>query len=203
VKIFPLARVNAVERMTEVYPLRLISDCIAGNEDAIEMLVREYEAGVFRLALSILGDPAEANEVVQETFLSALRALPSYQEKRTFKSWLYTIAVNHSRSNLRKLMVIERLRSTLTAIFRVDIEKQDSPEEAVIQNEKEAAIWRSLNKLDDRHRIVVILRYFQELSIGEISEILSIREGTIHSRLHTARAILRDSLKHLLAEHGE
>jgi RNA polymerase sigma-70 factor (ECF subfamily) len=85
----------------------------------------------------------------------------------------------------------------------VDIEKQDSPEEAVIQNEKEAAIWRSLNKLDDRHRIVVILRYFQELSIGEISEILSIREGTIHSRLHTARAILRDSLKHLLAEHGE
>jgi RNA polymerase sigma-70 factor, ECF subfamily len=203
VKIFPLARVNAVERMTEVYPLRLISDCIAGNEDAIEMLVREYEAGVFRLALSILGDPAEANEVVQETFLSALRALPSYQEKRTFKSWLYTIAVNHSRSHLRKRKVIERLRSTLTAIFRVDIEKQDSPEEAVIQNEKEAAIWRSLNKLDDRHRIVVILRYFQELSIGEISEILSIREGTIHSRLHTARAILRDSLKHLLAEHGE
>ena len=202
-KIFPLARVNAVERMTEVYPLRLISDCIAGNEDAIEMLVREYEAGVFRLALSILGDPAEANEVVQETFLSALRALPSYQEKKTFKSWLYTIAVNHSRSHLRKRKVIERLRSTLTAIFRVDIEKQDSPEEAVIQNEKEAAIWRSLNKLDDRHRIVVILRYFQELSIGEISEILSIREGTIHSRLHTARAILRDSLKHLLAEHGE
>lgn len=202
-KIFPLARVNAVERMTEVYPLRLISDCIAGNEDAIEMLVREYEAGVFRLALSILGDPAEANEVVQETFLSALRALPSYQEKKTFKSWLYTIAVNHSRSHLRKRKVIERLRSTLTAIFRVDIEKQDSPEEAVIQNEKEAAIWRSLNKLDDRHRIVVILRYFQELSIGEISEILSIREGTIHSRLHTSRAILRDSLKHLLAEHGE
>ncbi len=202
-KILSLIRVNPVERMTEAYPLRLISDCIAGNEDAIEMLVREYEAGVFRLALSILGDPAEANEVMQETFLSALRALPTYQEKKTFKSWLYTIAVNHSRSHLRKRKVIERLRSTLTAIFRVDIEKQDSPEETVIQNEKEAALWRSLNRLDDRHRIVVILRYFHELSVGEISEILSIPEGTIHSRLHTARATLRDNLKHLRAEQGE
>ena len=83
------------------------------------------------------------------------------------------------------------------------LKKQISPEEAVIQNEKEAAIWRSLNQLDERHRIVVILRYFHELSVGEISEILSISEGTIHSRLHTARATLRDSLKHLLAEHGE
>ena len=202
-KILSLIRVNPVERMTEAHPLRLISDCIAGNEDAIEMLVREYEAGVFRLALSILGDPAEANEVMQETFLSALRALPTYQEKKTFKSWLYTIAVNHSRSHLRKRKVIERLRSTLTAIFRVDIEKQDSPEEAVIQNEKEASVWRSLNRLDDRHRIVVILRYFHELSVGEISEILSIPEGTIHSRLHTARATLRDNLKHLRAEQGE
>ena len=124
-KIFPLTRVNPIERMTEAQPLRLISDCIAGNEDAIEMLVREYEAGVFRLALSILGDPAEANEVTQETFLSALRALPSYEEKKSFKAWLYTIAVNHSRSHLRKRKVIERLRSTLTAIFRVDVEKAD------------------------------------------------------------------------------
>jgi len=203
VKILPLTRVNPVERMTEAFPLRLINECIAGNEDAIEMLVREYEVGVFRLALAILGDPAEANEVMQETFLSALRALPSYHEKKTFKAWLYTIAVNHSRSHLRKRKVIERLRSTLTAIFRVEVEKQNSPEEAVIQNEKESAIWRSLNQLDDRHRIVVVLRYFHDLSVSEISEILSIREGTIHSRLHTARARLRDSLKHLFAEHGE
>lgn len=199
-KIFPLSRVNSVERMTEAYSMRLIAECIAGNEAAIERLVREYEAGVFRLALSILGDPAEANEVMQETFLSALRALPSYQEKNSLKAWLYAIALNHSRSRLRKRKVIERLRSTLTAIFRMEIEKQNSPEETVIQNEKETAIWRSLNQLDDRHRIVVILRYFHELQVSEISEILSVNEGTIHSRLHTARERLRCSLKDI---HGE
>lgn len=186
--------------MTEVHPSRLIADCIAGNEDAIEIFVREYETGVFRLALSILGDASEASEVTQETFLSALRALPSYHEKRSLKAWLYTIAVNHSRSHLRKQKIIERLRSTLTSIFRVETQKQVSPEEAVIQNEKEAALWRSLNQLDERHRIVVVLRYFHELSIAEISEILSVNEGTIHSRLHSAREKLRDALKQL---HGE
>ena len=196
-KIFELSRVNPVERMTEAHPLRLIAECIAGNEDAIERLVREYETGVFRLALSILDDPGEAHEVTQETFLSALRALPSYQERQSLKAWLYTIALNHSRSHLRKRKIIERLRSTLTAVFRVEEQKQVSPEEAAIQNEKEAALWRSLNRLDERHRIVVVLRYFHELSIAEISEILSVNEGTIHSRLHNAREKLRDALKHL------
>ena len=186
--------------MTEAHSLRLIAECIAGNEDAIEMLVRKYEAGVFRLALSVLGDPAEAHEVTQETFLSALRALPSYQDRQSLKAWLYTIALNHSRSHVRKRKVIERLRSTLTALFRVETQKQVSPEEAAIQNEKEAALWRSLDQLDERHRIVVVLRYFHELSVAEISEILSVNEGTIHSRLHNAREKLRDALKHLHRE---
>lgn len=203
VKIFELSRVNSIEqRMTEAHASRqwLIAECIAGNQEAIEALVREYEAGVFRLALSILGDHAEAQEVTQQTFLSALRALPSYREQESFRAWLYTIAVNHSRSHLRKRKTLERLRSSLSAIFRLEIEKQASPEEAAIQNEKEAALWRSINWLDERHRIVLVLRYFHELSVAEISEILSVNEGTIHSRLHNAREKLRDALKHL---HGE
>jgi RNA polymerase sigma-70 factor (ECF subfamily) len=110
------------------------------------------------------------------------------------------MALNHSRSHLRKRKVIEQLRVTLTSIFRLELEKQPSPEDAAIQNEKEAALWQSLNRLDERHRIVVILRYFHELSIAEISDILAVNEGTIHSRLHTAREKLRDALKHL---HGE
>jgi RNA polymerase sigma-70 factor (ECF subfamily) len=202
VKISQFSHVNPVERMTEAHASRswLITECIAGNQAAIEILVRQYEAGIFRLALSILGDPAEANEVMQETFLSALRALPSYREKQSLKAWLYTIALNHSRSHIRKRKVSERLKTALTSIFRAEAQKQTSPEDAVLQNEKEAAIWRSLNQLDERHRVVVILRYFHEFSIAEISEILSVKEGTIHSRLHTAREKLRDALTSL---HGD
>lgn len=199
-KIFELTRVNTVGRMTEAHPSRLISDCIAGDEAAIEMFVHRYETSVFRLALSIVGDPAEANEVTQETFLAALRSLPSYQEKQSFKAWLYTIVVNHSRSHLRKHRVRERLRTTLTAIFQVEAQKQASPEETLIQNEKETQLWNALNHLDERYRTVVVLRYFHELSVAEISEILSINEGTIHSRLHGAREKLRAALKNARGE---
>jgi len=202
-KIFNPSRVNSIRGMTEAHPSWLIAECIAGNEDAIELLVRQYETGVFRLALSIVGDPAEANEVTQETFIAALRSLPAYQDyqdRKSFKAWLYTIALNHSRSHLRKRKILGRLRTTLTAIFQVETQKQNSPEEAVIQSDKEAQIWNSLNQLDERHRIVVVLRYFHELSITEISEMLSINEGTIHSRLHSAREKLRNALKHLPGE---
>jgi RNA polymerase sigma-70 factor (ECF subfamily) len=199
-KIFDLSRVNSVGRMTEVQPSWLISECIAGNEAAIEMFVRQYETSLFRLALSIVGDQAEANEITQETFIAALRSLASYEEKKSFKAWLYTIALNRSRSHLRKRKTLERLRTTLHSIFRVEPQKQILPEESAIQNDKEAEIWNALNQLDEPFRLVVILRYFHELPISEISEVLSVNEGTIHSRLHTARERLRNALNHL---HGE
>ena len=202
-KISNPSRVNYIERMHDTEPAWLVSQCIAGNEDAIERLVRQYETGVFRLALSIVGDQAEANEITQETFIAVLRSLRSYQDykdRKSFKAWIYTIALNQSRSHLRKRKTLERLRNTLTSIFRVETQKQISPEEAVIQNDKEAEIWKSLNQLDEPFRIVLVLRYFHELSITEISEILSVNEGTIHSRLHSAREKLRNTLKHLPGE---
>lgn len=199
-KIFDLSRVNSIDRMTETQPSWLISECIAGNEAAIEIFVRQHETGVFRLALSIVGDQAEANEITQETFIAALRSLPSYQEKKSLKAWLYTIALNHSRSHLRKRKTLEHLRTTLNSIFRVETQKQVLPEESAIENDKEAEIWKALNQLDEPFRTVVVLRYFHELPISEISEILSVNEGTIHSRLHTARERLRNALNHL---HGE
>jgi RNA polymerase sigma-70 factor (ECF subfamily) len=194
VKIFNPAGVNFSERMNANEPSWLVSECIAGNHAAIEMLVRQYEAGVFRLAYAILGDEADAREVAQETFIAALKALKTYQEKKTFKAWLYTIALNLSRSRLRKRKVIERLKATIGGIFRVETQKQATPEDQVIQTEQETALWHELNKLDERHRTVVVLRYFHDLPIAEIAEIMEIHEGTVHSRLHTARERLRNAL---------
>ena len=178
----------------------LILECIAGDEQAIETLVSQYETNIFRLALSIVGEAAEAHEVTQETFIAALKSLQLYQERTSFKAWLFTIALNISRSHLRKRKVLERLKETLTSLFQVDAQKQISPEDRIIQNERQAVIWNSLNKLDEKHRMVMILKYFHDLSIAEISEILSVNEGTIHSRLYTARERLRIALADLNGE---
>ncbi len=80
----------------------LIAACIQGDETAIAQLVQEHQLSVFRLALSVLSDPSEANEAAQDAFIAALRALKSYRETSSFKAWLYTIALNVSRSRLRK-----------------------------------------------------------------------------------------------------
>src|SRR6185436_2749989 len=176
-KVFIPSGVNHVERMNAAETDWLIRECIAGNNDAIELFVRRHEVDVFRLALSIVGDPAEAHEITQETFLSALRSLRSYQEKNSLKAWLYTIALNHSRSHLRKRKILKKLRSAVSTVFQFEqSQKQPSPETAVILNETELALWAELNKLDEGHRTVMILRYFHELSVSEIAEILSIQE---------------------------
>jgi RNA polymerase sigma-70 factor (ECF subfamily) len=197
VKLSTISRVNPVNHMNDAALARLISECIAGNQDAIATFVRQYETGIFRLALSIVEDQAEASEITQETLIAALGALPRYREQQSIKAWLYRIALNQGRAHLRKRNAIERLKGTLTSLFRVQTQKQVSPEEELVEDEREAAVWRALNRLDERHRLVVVLRYFHELPIAEISQILSIHEGTVHSRLHSAREKLRNELRSL------
>lgn len=175
---------------------KLISQCIAGDESAIEQFIRQHEAGVFRLALSVLDDVAEANEATQDTFIAALDALDGYQERASFRAWLYTIAMNLSRSRLRKRKTIQKLRQTLQNLLRIQAPKSPSPEEQVIQQQKDAQLWQAVEKLGEKHRLPVILRYFHDLSPAEVAQVLQINEGTVHSRLHTAREALRAALEH-------
>jgi RNA polymerase sigma-70 factor (ECF subfamily) len=193
-KVFLASRVNHIDRMNDTDLSRLIADCILGDDAAIEQLVRRHEAGVFRLALSIVGDAAEANEITQETFIAALKSLRSYEDRKSFKAWLYTITLNHARSHLRKRKILERLREAASALFKIEYQKRILPEEHVIQTEEETTLWNALNNLDERHRIVLVLRYFHELSVTEIAGMLDLPEGTVHSRLHTARERLRIAL---------
>jgi RNA polymerase sigma-70 factor (ECF subfamily) len=198
---------NSIETRSNVMEftdtIQLISGCIAGNETAIERLIYQYQNGVFRLALSVLDDPVEANEATQDTFIAALAALEGYRENSSFKAWLYTIALNISRNRLRKRRTIERLNRTLQNIFRVQSQRPPSPEETVIRNEKDAALWAALKSLGEKQRTPIVLRYFHDLSTAEIAEILQINEGTVSSRLHIGRERLRTELEQQSGFSGE
>jgi len=173
---------------------KLIDRCLNGNEIAVENLVNQYKDGVFRLALSVLDDVAEANEAAQDSFIAALDALETYRGDSSLKTWLYTIALNTSRSRLRKRKTLAALSNTLQAIFRVQSQKNPSPEDIVVQNEQDAQVWEALGQLGEKHRLPVVLRYYHELSMAEIAEILRINEGTVRSRIHTAQEKLRGIL---------
>ena len=181
----------------------LITDCIKGDETAIVQLIQMYQLGIFRLTLSILDDPGEANEATQDTFIAALKALKTYRENSTFKAWLYKIAINISRSRLRKKKALERLQRTLASIFEVKSQRLTTLEDLMIETEKDAALWKALEGLGEKHRTPIVLRYYHELSIAEIAEILHIKEGTVHSRLSIARERLRTKLQGSLESVGE
>jgi RNA polymerase sigma-70 factor (ECF subfamily) len=176
---------------------KLISACISGDEFAIEQLIQQYQPGIFNLALSILNDPFEATEAAQDTFIAALVGLKSYKDKASFKSWLNKIALNICRSRLRKRKTLDRLELSLKTIFHLQSQTAPTPEDAVIHNEKRAILREALARLGEKHRLPIVLRYFHDMPVSEIAEILEINEGTVHSRLHIARERLRRELDSL------
>jgi RNA polymerase sigma-70 factor (ECF subfamily) len=174
---------------------RLMEGCRAGDAAAVERFVQTYQQDVYRLALSILDDSSEAEDATQETLLAALRALDMFRGGSSLKTWLYSITVNMCRTRLQQFKRRERLAEILGGILRIQNARPPLVEEGVIQNESDDAFWHAIRGLKERHRIPIVLRYYQNLSVAEIAAILQIPEGTVHSRLNTARRQLHAVLK--------
>jgi RNA polymerase sigma-70 factor (ECF subfamily) len=167
----------------------LLQRCHTGEAAAIQELVREYQSAVFRLALSILDDPADAEEATQDTFLAA-----KYRGDSAFTTWLYRITVNVCLNHLRKRKAKAHILQTLHSLSRLMGVSPTHPEEIVIQGENNAVLWKAVNTLDEKHRMPIILYYYHDLPIAEIAGVLGLREGTVLSRLYTARKRLRAEL---------
>jgi RNA polymerase sigma-70 factor, ECF subfamily len=172
---------------------RLLDQCKAGDAAAVEDFVQTYQRELYCLALSILDDSHEAEDATQESLLAALRGLESFQGTSSLKTWLFSITVNTCRTRLQRRKRAETLKQVLNGIFQRT--PAPSVEESAIQNESNDALWRAVHRMDAKHRIPIVLRYIHDLSVAEISKILQIPEGTVHSRLNTARRKLHAVLK--------
>lgn len=172
---------------------RLIELCRVGDSAAIENFVQTYQQDVFRLALSILDDAPEAEDATQEALLNALRSVDSFRGAASLKTWLYSITVNICRNRLQRHRAYARLTRILGGILRM--RHTSSVEEDAIENESNETLWRVIRSMNEKHRIPIVLRYYHDLSVTEIARILQIPEGTVHSRLNTARRQLHEVLK--------
>lgn len=172
----------------------LLSGCYTGDEQAISEFIEAYRPDVFRMALSILDDPAEADEAAQDTLLRALRNLRTYRGVGKITTWLYTITLNVCRGRLRKRRSRQRLLNVLSGMFKTGSLESSKIEEQAIQNESDALVWRAVFSLPETLRIAVTLRYYHALPINEIAEILGISERAVHYRLRAAHETLRPAL---------
>jgi RNA polymerase sigma-70 factor (ECF subfamily) len=173
---------------------QLVEKCRTGDRLAVERLVQEFQPMMYRLAISILDDTREAEEATQDAMFAALQALNSYRGEAAFTTWLYAITLNLCRNRLRAQHRRSRVYALFHGLRRLKEEKAIEPEERVIQRENSSLIYRTIQSLDEKHRLPVILRYYHDCSIDEIAQILDIPPGTVHSRLNKARRILKHRL---------
>jgi RNA polymerase sigma-70 factor, ECF subfamily len=168
----------------------------AGDAAAFEDLVMTYQHRVFGVALRMLGNAAEAQDVAQEAFVRAHRALGDFRGDAKLSTWLYAIT---SRLCLTRLAAGERRagRAGEEALLRL-ADAGPAPDARLERSELEAALQRAIAELPEEARIVVVLRDLEGLPYEEIAQALDLPLGTVRSRLHRARADLKDKLERFL-----
>ena len=178
----------------------LVARAQAGDHDTFGRLVRRYQDRVYRLVRRIVGDD-EAEDALQETFLSAWRALPRFKGDAAFSTWIYRIATNAALMRLRKRKPEVSLDAPLRGPEGEDttaaLELRDwsaTPDEELINDETRAAMEASIAALPPDWRAAFLLRDVEGLSNAEAAEALELSVPAFKARVHRARLFLRDRL---------
>jgi RNA polymerase sigma-70 factor, ECF subfamily len=192
---------------------RLVDRAKTGDVRAFEALVRRYERWVFTLALRMVGDRADAEDIAQEAFLKAYRGLAGFRGGSRFSTWLYAIAshhcLNHLASRESRMRRARRADNpsradgeTPSAVERL-ADESPGPDAVLERRDLRRMIQRELLQLTEEHRIVLVLRDIQAMSYEDIAENLGLELGTVRSRLHRARMELKARLEPHLSDRSE
>jgi RNA polymerase sigma-70 factor, ECF subfamily len=168
---------------------QIIARSRPGDTAVIELIVDEYQVRLYDLAYSMLRDEAAANDAVQDTFIKVYERLHTFQGQSAFETWLIAIATNCCRDHLRRRQVRRALSlDNLTPAWLRRLARRDQqPEVQFERNERRRKTWALVDKLDERLRITITLRYRYGYSCPEIGELLGIATTTVYDRLGEGR----------------
>jgi RNA polymerase sigma-70 factor (ECF subfamily) len=182
----------------------VVSSCLNGDTEAFGVLVRKYEKDIFNLAYRMTGNYDEACEVTQEAFITAFKNLKSFRRESSFHTWLYSVALNLTRTRLKKMKLL-RLREVFSIGKSSDeaetggyIEPRSgdpSPLELAERSQIKEKIQRCISRLHALFREVIVMHDIQGLPYEDISAVIGIPGGTVKSRLFRARQGIRDCLE--------
>ena len=181
----------------------LVEKAQAGSRDAFGALVEKYRMKMFNLAYSLTRDQAAADDLAQEVFIKAYLALPNFKFQSAFSTWLYRIAVNASKDFLRKETRVRKIPledSPPGTLMQEDTTAQI--DEAREKEKQKKMVHFALESLPEKYQVILTLRDIQGFPYGEISQMLDISPGTVDSRLHRARKMLRKKVHQLTARLG-
>ncbi len=188
----------------------LVDQARQGDMAAFARLVTKYQDRIYNLCWRLCGDVEDARDLSQDAFVQALQAIGRFQGKSGFYTWLFRIAVNLAISRRRKAKHAVTLSlhdeedsrlidSQVASLVRRGAPARGSdPAGDIEMREAHRAVLRALDRLDDEHRTVLVLRDVESFDYQEIAEILDVPPGTVKSRVHRARMALREELGPLL-----
>ena len=189
---------NALAPSPQPRDERAIARLIAGGDRAqFTLLIRQYNRRLYRLARATLRDDAEAEDALQDAYLSAYHAMPDFRGEATLSTWLSRMVLNEClgriRRGNRRSRVVPLVSST-EAMGRVAEEPSRRPERIVARAQMRGLLEQKLDDLPEAFRVVFVLRSVEELSVEETSEVLGIPAATVRSRYFRARGLLREAL---------
>jgi RNA polymerase sigma-70 factor (ECF subfamily) len=183
---------------------QLVERAQRGDKHAFELLVSKYQRRLVRLLARFVRDPSEVEDVAQEAFIKAYRALPSFRGDSAFYTWLYRIGINTAKNYL---VAMRRRAPTTTGFDSEDAEgfedggqlrDLNTPESAMMSKEIARTVSDTLEQLPEELREAITLREIEGLSYEDIATIMNCPIGTVRSRIFRAREAIADRLRPLL-----
>lgn len=163
----------------------LVKKAVKGDAGAFLALTKKHHNGLYRTAYGMLGNEHDAADALQESLLKAYRDMGKLRDPQMFKSWMYRILTNRCIDIIR-----QRQRTTPVE----NVWGSDSAEHLDNSWDAKMDVSRALEELDEQHRTVVVLRFFQDMSLNDISVVLNCPVGTVKSRLHRALQKMKSAL---------
>lgn len=184
----------------------LVEQCRRGEPAALERLIIKYQNRLYNVILKICGNPDDAEELTQETFVKILEGIEGFSGRSSFYTWAFRIAVNLTINHCKRGQKLvtrsidaedSEYNEQTKAQLRELLQDDGSPEPAAVAQNREMCriIIESLSKLDDTQRAVIVLRDIEDMSYAQIADVLDIELGTVKSRLSRARSGLREILE--------
>lgn len=188
----------------------LIRRCQRGDLEAMELLIVRYQDRLYNTILKICSNPEDASELTQETFVKVIEKIATFKGKSSFYTWLFRIGVNLTltfckrRGRLTMQSIDAQLNTETDATgnrLAAYLTCKEKADPAVLAQDREIRdiLMRMLERLDDDHRAVLVLRDIEGMNYQEIAQILEIELGTVKSRISRARTSLKELLEAVLA----
>ena len=166
---------------------QLIEQALHGEIESWGEIVHRYRGAVYGIALGIVGNTADAEDAAQDAFIRAYENLEKYDLNRKFSTWIFTITANLCKNKLRRDKHLAPLDDSTPMMGTAE-----DPADKMVREAQDSLVQDALADLDEKYRSPMVLRYYGELDYKEIAEVLDVPEGTIKTRIHRAKAALKD-----------